>query len=50
MWKHLTTNRLTVERIGGEDYPADILPMVGTADYDMNILFHCVKQGEAKGS
>ena len=34
----------TVERIAGENYPDRILPVVGPADYDMNILFHCVKQ------
>ena len=32
-----------VERIKGEDYPAEILPVVGPADYDMNILFCCRK-------
>ena len=33
-----------VEKINGEDYPEEILPVVGPADYDMNILFHCTKQ------
>lgn len=33
----------SVERIRGEDYPEKILPVVGPADYDMNILFWCKK-------
>ena len=33
----------TVERIKGEDYPDEILPIVGPADYDMNCLFWCKK-------
>ena len=33
----------TVEIINGADYPEEILPVVGPADYDMNILFRCVK-------
>lgn len=32
-----------VETIKGEDYPEEILPVVGPADYDMNILFWCKK-------
>ncbi len=28
-----------VERIDGKDYPDEILPVVGPADYDMNVLF-----------
>ena len=32
-----------VEKIKGEDYPEGILPVVGPADYDMNILFCCRK-------
>lgn len=32
-----------VETIKGEDYPDKILPVVGPADYDMNILFCCRK-------
>ena len=32
-----------VEVIKGENYPAEILPVVGPADYDMNILFCCRK-------
>ena len=33
-----------VEKIDGKDYPEEILPIVGPADYDMNILFCCRKQ------
>ena len=33
-----------VEEICGEDYPEEILPVIGPADYDMNILFRCVKR------
>ena len=33
----------TVEIINGADYPEEILPVVGPADYDMNILFRCMK-------
>lgn len=33
----------TVERICGDDYPEEILPVIGPAEYDMNILFRCVK-------
>ena len=33
----------TVEIINGADYQEEILPVVGPADYDMNILFRCVK-------
>lgn len=32
-----------VERIDGKDYPDEILPIIGPADYDMNVLFHCIK-------
>lgn len=32
-----------VERISGELYSEDFLPVVGLADYDMNVLFHCSK-------
>lgn len=32
-----------VKRIAGDDWPDEILPVVGPADYDMNILFKCVK-------
>ena len=32
-----------VEKIVGEDYPKEILPVIGPADYDMNILFRCIK-------
>lgn len=33
-----------VETINGEDYPEEILPVVGPADYDMNCLFLCRKE------
>lgn len=33
----------TVERIDGNDYPEEILPVVGPADYDNNLLFRCIK-------
>lgn len=32
-----------VEKISGETYPEEILPVVGPADYDMNCLFCCKK-------
>ena len=32
-----------VEVINGEDYPDNIVPVVGPADYDMNRLFQCKK-------
>ena len=32
-----------VTRIDGKDYPAEILPVVGPADYDMNRLYCCRK-------
>ncbi len=32
-----------VEKISGEVYPKEILPVVGPADYDMNCLFVCRK-------
>ena len=35
-----------VEEIRGDDFPENILPVVGPADYDMNILFHCRKMGK----
>lgn len=35
-----------VNMIRGEDYPDEILPVVGPADYDINILF-CCKKGMA---
>ena len=34
----------TVEKIRGEEYPENILPVVGPADYDMNILFYSEKR------
>lgn len=33
----------TVERIDGKDFPDEILPVVGPADYDINLLFRCIK-------
>ena len=35
----------SVTVIKGEDYPNEILPVVGPADYDMNRLFCCRKSG-----
>jgi SAM-dependent methyltransferase len=32
-----------VERIDGANCPAEILPVVGPADYDINLLFRCEK-------
>ena len=32
-----------VEKISGDKYPEEILPVVGPADYDMNCLFCCKK-------
>ena len=39
----LTEAGFTIERISGEDYPKEMLPVVGPADYDMNCLFLCCK-------
>ena len=39
----LTEAGFTVERIEGKEYPDEILPVVGPADYDMNVLFRCMK-------
>ena len=39
----LTEAGFIVETIKGEDFPEEILPVVGPADYDMNILFCCRK-------
>ena len=41
--KFLIETGFEVETIKGEDYPDEILPVVGPADYDMNILFCCRK-------
>ena len=41
--RFLTEAGFSVERIDGKDYPEEILPVVGPADYDMNLLFRCVK-------
>lgn len=43
--RFLTEAGFEVERIDGKDYPEEILPVVGPADYDMNLLFRCVKRG-----
>lgn len=40
----LTEAHFSVERIDGRDYPEEILPIVGPADYDINLLFHCSKR------
>lgn len=34
----------TVKQIKGGDCPGKILPVVGPADYDMNILFWCIRE------
>lgn len=36
-----------VEVIDGTDYPEEILPIIGPADYDMNRLFCCRKRVES---
>ena len=41
--KIFTDVGLSVERISGEEFPDEILPVVGPADYDMNVLFYCSK-------
>lgn len=41
--KLLTEAGYRVEVIDGTDYPDDIMPVVGPADYDMNRLFCCRK-------
>lgn len=38
----------TVEIINGADYPDEILPIIGPADYDINILFRCTKPNALK--
>lgn len=35
-----------VRTILGEDYPDEIVPAIGPADYDMNRLFQCEKSGD----
>lgn len=42
----LTEAGFDVEIIDGSDYPEDILPVIGPADYDMNRLFCCRKGAE----
>ncbi len=39
----LTEAGFHVEMIQGKNCPDEILPVIGPADYDSNILFHCVK-------
>ena len=39
----LTEAGFKAEKISGDDYPDEILPVIGPADYDMNILFRCMK-------
>lgn len=41
--KFLTEAGYEVEVIDGSNYPKEILPIVGPADYDMNRLFCCRK-------
>ena len=40
----------SVETIDGRDCPREILPVVGPADYDMNMLFRCVKASPASAA
>ena len=42
--KLLTEAGFVVKTIYGHDYPDEIVPVVGPANYDMNILFCCKKQ------
>ena len=42
--RFLTEAGFEVKRIDGKDYPEEILPVVGPADYDMNVLFRCIKR------
>ena len=46
--KFLKGAGFTVERIKGSDYPEEILPVVGPADYDINVLFCCKKWEDNK--
>ena len=41
--RFLTEAGFAVEKLCGADFPEEILPVVGPANYDMNILFRCVK-------
>ena len=41
--RFLTDAGFTVKAINGKDYPEEIMPVVGPADYDMNIMFWCSK-------
>lgn len=41
--RFLSETGFNVEKINGAEYPEEILPVVGPADYDMNILFRCIK-------
>ncbi len=43
----LSAAGFTVEPIRGEDCPESILPVIGPADYDINLLFCCQKPKEA---
>lgn len=44
--RFLTEAGFEVERIDGNDFPEEILPVVGPADYDINLLFRCIKSGK----
>lgn len=37
-----------VDKICGENFPEEILPVIGPADYDINILFYCWKKKLSK--
>lgn len=43
--RFLTEAAFVVHVIDGADYPDEILPVIGPADYDINRLFCCIKEG-----
>ncbi len=43
--KLLSEATFVVQVIDGADYPDEILPVIGPADYDINRLFCCIKKG-----
>lgn len=43
--KLLSEAAFVVQVIDGADYPDEILPVIGPADYDINRLFCCIKKG-----
>lgn len=44
--RFLTEAGFTVKTVRGEDFPENILPATGPADYDINRLFFCGKTGK----